>query len=39
MISTVSTESINVDINDNNDDDDRPLQYQTVSIPESTVIS
>ncbi len=39
MTSTVSIESINIDINDNNDDDDRLLQYQTVSILESTVIS
>ncbi len=39
MASTVNTESMNVDTNDDNDDDDRPLQYRIVSMPESTVIS
>jgi len=30
---------MNVDTNDNNDDNDRPLQYRTISTPGSTVIS
>ncbi len=39
MASIVSTESMNIDTNDDNDDDDRLLQYQTISMLGLTVIS